>query len=320
MLSEVYMEIPIYLFTGFLESGKTRFIQETLEDENFNAGENTLLLVCEEGIEEYNPDKFSDKANIHIEYVENIKLLDTKKLVALEHQWKLDRVMIEHNGMNMVRDLMERLPQNWAIYQEVMFADATTFLNYNINMRGLMVDKLQGCELIVFNRCNPQIDKMKLHKIVRGSNRRTNIIYEQENGEIEYDQIQDPLPFDLNAPVIEIKDKDYAIWYRDIVEELTKYSGKTVCFKGIVAFNRSQPKNTFFLGRHVMTCCVEDITYMPFLCRWKEADKLHMRDWITVTASVEIQFNKRNGQKTPVFRIISVVPAQKPDQEVATFY
>ena len=47
------MQIPVYAFTGFLDSGKTKFIQETLEDERFNAGERTLLLVCEEGEEEY---------------------------------------------------------------------------------------------------------------------------------------------------------------------------------------------------------------------------------------------------------------------------
>lgn len=51
-------EIPVYLFTGFLEAGKTKFIQETFEDPRFNNGENTLLLVCEEGIEEYDPSRF----------------------------------------------------------------------------------------------------------------------------------------------------------------------------------------------------------------------------------------------------------------------
>ena len=49
-------QIPVYLFTGFLEGGKTKFIQETLEDGRFNKGEPTLLLVCEEGIEEYAPE------------------------------------------------------------------------------------------------------------------------------------------------------------------------------------------------------------------------------------------------------------------------
>ena len=46
-------DIPVYLFTGFLESGKTKFIHETLMDERFIAGENTLILLCEAGIEEY---------------------------------------------------------------------------------------------------------------------------------------------------------------------------------------------------------------------------------------------------------------------------
>ena len=45
--------IPVYLFVGFLESGKTKFIQETFEDPNFDSGDKTLLLVCEEGEEEY---------------------------------------------------------------------------------------------------------------------------------------------------------------------------------------------------------------------------------------------------------------------------
>ena len=148
------MEIPVYLFTGFLEAGKTQFIQETLEDENFNAGENTLLLVCEEGVEEYGTSRFADAEHIHIEYVEGIENLDAHKLSLLEHNLQLDRVMIEQNGMTTAKDLLERLPENWAIYQEVMFADAQTFQNYNTNMRSLVVDKLQGCELIVFNRCD----------------------------------------------------------------------------------------------------------------------------------------------------------------------
>ena len=47
------MEIPVYVFMGFLESGKTSFIQDTLEEDYFNNGERTLLFACEEGMEEY---------------------------------------------------------------------------------------------------------------------------------------------------------------------------------------------------------------------------------------------------------------------------
>ena len=46
-------QVPVYLFTGFLESGKTKFAQQTLEDASFNNGDRILLLVCEEGVEEY---------------------------------------------------------------------------------------------------------------------------------------------------------------------------------------------------------------------------------------------------------------------------
>ena len=52
---------------------------------------------------------------------------------------------------------------------------------------------------------------------------------------MEYDEIQDPLPFDLSAPVVQIGDEDYAIWYRDIIEEMDKYQGKTVEFTGLIA-------------------------------------------------------------------------------------
>ena len=40
-------EIPVYLFTGFLDAGKTRFAQQTLEDKSFNNGDRILLLLCE---------------------------------------------------------------------------------------------------------------------------------------------------------------------------------------------------------------------------------------------------------------------------------
>ena len=54
-MTQAPAEVPVYLFTGFLEAGKTKMIQETLEDEGFNDGSHILLLVCEEGLEEYDP-------------------------------------------------------------------------------------------------------------------------------------------------------------------------------------------------------------------------------------------------------------------------
>lgn len=312
------MAIPVYVFTGFLDSGKTRFMQGTLEDERFNAGEKTLLLVCEEGEEEYAPEQFSG-ANVHIEYIDDQDALDEKSLEALRKKYRAERVMVELNGMKLVSDFYAKMPESWQVYQEIMFADASTFLMYNANMRSLVVDKVGGCELIVFNRYDESIDKMELHKIVRAINRRCDIAYEDENGEVEYDDIEDPLPFDLDADVIEIKDEDYGIWYRDVSDDMKKYSGKTVKFRAQVAHTRKAEKGCFVPGRFIMTCCVDDIEFMGFVCQYEGAEELQQRSWVWVTAKISLRYHKLYKDMGPVLTAIEITPAEKAEQDVVTF-
>lgn len=313
------MEIPVYLFTGFLEAGKTRFIQETLEDRRFNAGERTLLLMCEEGEEEYAPDTFAG-GNVFIETIEEESSLTPANLAALQKKHRATRVLVEYNGMWMLDSLYQNMPEEWSIYQEFLFVDARTFLNYNANMRPLVVDKFKSCELVVFNRADDTTDKLMFHKIVRATSRRANIAFEYPNGKVEYDEIEDPLPFDINAPVIEIADGDYALWYRDVTEDAGKYSGKTVRFKGTVALSPKLGRDVFIIGRHVMTCCADDIKYAALVAKWPESSTLHKRDWVMLTAKISIEFHKAYGTKGPVLTAISVEPAEKPEEEVATFY
>ena len=313
------MELPVYLFTGFLEAGKTRFIQETLEDERFNAGERTLLLVCEEGVEEYAPEQFSGK-NVFIEVLDDSSQLNADHLAKLQMAHNAERCVVEYNGMWLLDELYQNMPEDWVIYQEICFADANTFLSYNANMRQLMVDKLKSCEMIVLNRAKPDLDKQEVHKIVRGVSRRADIAYESPDGDVVYDDIEDPLPFDLEAPVVEIQDQDYAVWYRDISEETKKYGGKTLRFKGMVVCSPKLPKNTFLCGRYLMTCCEADIAYTGLACQWDKADALQSKRWVTVTATVAIKFSSVYGKRGPVLQVQSVEPAQPPAQEVATFY
>lgn len=312
------MAIPVYVFTGFLDAGKTRFMQGTLEDERFNAGEKTLLLVCEEGEEEYDPSAFSG-SNVHIEVVEDQDALTDADLEAMRKKYRAERVCVELNGMKLVSDFYAKLPKNWVVYQEIMFAEAATFPLYNANMRSLVVDKVGGCEMIVFNRVDDSVDKMELHKIVRAINRRCDIAYEDENGEVEYDEIEDPLPFDIEADVIEIADDDYGIWYRDITEEMKKYSGKTVKFKAQVAHTKKVEKDCFVPGRFIMTCCVDDIQFMGFVCQWPGAEQLRQRDWVWVTAKISLRYHKMYKDMGPVLTAIEIEPAEKAQQDVVTF-
>ena len=160
---------------------------------------------------------------------------------------------------------------------------------------------------------------MPLHKLARAVNRRVNIMYEYTDSTTQYDEIVDPLPFDLNAPVIEIKDEDYAIWYRDISEEPKKYKDKTVRFKAQVARMRKERDGFFAPGRFVMTCCVEDIQFMGIPCKYEQAEQLHVRDWVMVTATVNVRFHALYRGVGPVLTALRVEPAQPAAQEVATF-
>lgn len=312
-------QIPVYLFTGFFEAGKTKAIQETLEDDRFNSGERTLLLMCEEGIEEINPDRFPGK-NVFVENVEDASQITADYLYSLEKKYKIERVIVEYNGMWLLNDLYSNLPEKWFIYQEILFADAATFVSYNANMRSLVVDKLTNAEMIIFNRSNEKTDKDEFHKIIRGISRRCAIAYENADGTMDYDEKEDPLPFDVNAPVIEIADRDYALWYRDMAEEPDKYNGKTVKFKGIVAVNGKLPKNTVVCGRHVMTCCVEDISYKGLVTVIPDGVSLNNRDWVVITADFVVEYNKLYRAKGPVLKVKEIEKSEKPEQEVATFY
>ena len=312
------MQIPVYVFTGFLDSGKTKFIQETLEDPRFNDGERTLLLVFEEGEEEYDLSSYPHQ-NVYLEVLDQ-QTVTAKQLQALAKKYKAQRVVAELNGMQLVGDIYSRFPQEWAVAQEVMFADATTFMTYNANMRNLVMDKLVGGQMVIFNRLEPGADTMPLHKLVRAANRNIDIMYEYTDGSTAYDEIEDPLPFDINAPVIMIHDEDYALWYRDVTEEPEKYDGKTVCFKGQVARLRREKNGMFAPGRFVMTCCADDIQFCGVPCLYTGSAALQSRQWVTVTAKVSAQRHALyHGELGPVLTAIKVDSAEPALQDVATF-
>ena len=312
------IQLPVYVFTGFLDSGKTKFIQETLEDPRFNAGERTLLLVFEEGEEEYDFTAYPHQ-NVYLEVVDQ-QTVTTKELQALVKKHKPQRVVAELNGMQLIGDIYSRFPENWAIAQEVMFADSTTFLAYNANMRNLVMDKLVGGQMVVFNRLTPGQDTMPLHKIVRAANRRIDILYDYTDGTTQFDELEDPLPYDINAPILMIADDDYAIWYRDLTEEPEKYDGKTVSFKAQVAMLKRDKNAMFAPGRFVMTCCEDDIQFCGVPCKYEAAHTLHTRSWVAVTATIQVENHALyQGDLGPILTAIKVEPAEPAIPDVATF-
>ena len=192
---------------------------------------------------------------------------------------------------------------------------------YNANMRNLVMDKLVGGQMVVFNRLAPGADTMPLHKLVRAANRRMDILYDYTDGTTQFDEIEDPLPFDVGAPVIEIKDEDYALWYRDVTEEPQKYDGKIVQFKAQVAKLRREKDTMFAPGRFVMTCCIDDIQFCGVPCHYPDSKKLESRSWIMVKASIRAEKHALyKGELGPVLTAMELTTDAAPAvEEVATF-
>lgn len=313
-------DISVYLFLGFLESGKTKFIQETLEDKRMETGERTLLLICEEGEEEYKPEKFEVK-NVAVVTLESADELTVENLERLTRKYDVRRVVVEYNGTWLLQQFFDAMPESWVINQMMTFFDAGTFLNYNANMRQLVFDKVQMTQMVVFNRFKGEYDKLAFHKTVRGISRRPDIVYEYIGGKAEFDDIEDPLPFDVNAPVIEIEDRDFAWFYRDMAENGENYVGKTVKFKGMTAVSKKTPAGFIVLGRHIMTCCEADISYDGFAvktCGLIEGVKT--RDWLTVTAKIAMEYNSVYRSVGPVLTALKIERAEAPEEQIATYY
>lgn len=311
--------IPIYLFLGFLESGKTKFIQETLEDRRFNNGEKTLVLICEEGIEEFDLEKMPKK-NIVFHTIEDKEDFTEENFTKILKESGAERVVVEYNGMWTMDDFFGAMPEETTIAQVMFFVDATTFMNYNSNMRSLVVDKLNAAEMTVFNRFTEDYDPQEFHKIVRGVSRRSEIVYEYTDGRVAYDDIEDPLPFDVEADEITIEDKDFALWYRDLMDEPEKYDGKVMHFKGIVADNGKFPSNCYAIGRHIMTCCVEDIQYCWMVAQYEGSERPKNQDWVNISGKIKVQKHKLYRGKGPVLFVRDIAKTNAPEQPVATFY
>ena len=316
--------IPVYLFLGLLESGKTKLIQETLEDPEFDDGGITLLLVCEEGELEYTQSRFAKPNNVVIKVVEDKASFNVANLTRWAAESKCSRVMIEFNGMWMVRELYEALPSNMSLFQSLMTVDSNTIFIYSKDngMKGLLIDKLSQAEMVVFNRAdvvNSDDKKMELHKLVRQASRKSDIVYEFKDGTVEYDEIPDPLPFDINAEVIEIKDDDYGVWMLDCQNNISNYEGKTITFLAQVCQTKKAGNGFFIPGRFVMTCCAADIQFIGFPCKYDGYELLHDKDWVRVTATLHMSTNPVYKNKGPVLTARSVVSALKPKNEVVTF-
>ncbi|WP_099468408.1 TIGR03943 family putative permease subunit [Konateibacter massiliensis] len=312
------MEIPVYLFTGFLESGKTVFIKDTIQDPNFSHGEKTLVILCEEGMEELE-EEYLRKSNTSVVVLDSQEELTEEFLKDCGVKYDPERVFIEFNGMWDTKALLEtKFPKYWEILQIITLINGETYEAFMSNMRSLLVNHYTESDMVIFNRCTKDMDLAAFRRSVKAVNKKAQVYFEGED--IDPQNTSELLPFDLDAEVIEIEDEDYGIWYLDAMDNPKKYNGKTVSFTAVVFKPNKLSDETFVPGRHAMTCCADDISFIGFICKSQNAEKLHHKQWVKLTAQVRIEYRKEYKGKGPVLYTKKIASCEKPEDDLVYFY
>ena len=308
-------DIPVYLVAGFLDGGKTNFINGILED-GFARQDRTLLICCEEGEEEYNPKALDNVTVVTVEDEEDLKC---SQLKAWEKQYKPKQVLIEYNGMwQMERLYRDVLPANWVLYQIMTFVQASTFELYAKNMGQMMMEKITNADLLVFNRCTEELKATLRSRNLRMVNRRADIYLEDNAGNSEDYNNDDTCPFDLDQELIDIPDDDFGVWYVDVMDHPDRWAGKMVHMKLIMCHSKKYP-GIHCPGRFAMVCCENDVQFLGLIAKGRDLNQYQNRDWIEVTARMAVENHEAYQGKGPVMHVISIGPCEKPAQEVVTF-
>lgn len=307
---------PVYMINGFLESGKTEFICFTLAQEYFQIEGKTLLLLCEEGENEYDP-VLLRRSRTEVELIEREEDFNPAHLTDLEKLHKPERIIIEFNGMWNYKNA--KLPWYWRIEQQITTIDGSTFPMYYTNMRSLLAEMIRKSEMIIFNRCDSVRDQLNTYRRnVKAVNASADVVFEDSGGEIN-EIFEEDLPYDLSQDTIRLNDNGYGIWYLDAMDHLERYVGKKLQFTAMVLKPEEFPKGYFVPGRMAMTCCADDMAFLGYACEYAGAEGLKQREWVKVTARVAKEYWEDYQGEGPVLHALAVEKTRAPKEEIISF-
>ncbi len=306
---------PVYVINGFLESGKTEFICFTLAQPYFRIKGKTLLILCEEGENEYEEELLRG-SNTVLELVEDEEDFTPNKLIELEKKHNPERIIIEYNGMWNYKNA--KLPVHWKIEQQITTIDGSTFPMYFNNMRSLLAEQVRNSEMIIFNRCDGIEDLGSYRRNIKAINPSADVIFETSEGEVD-EIFEEDLPYDLNQEIIELDNTGYGIWYLDSMDHLERYIGKKIQFVAMVYRPDDFPKGYFVPGRMAMTCCADDMAFLGYACEYAGAEALEQKEWVKVTATVSKEYWEDYNGEGPILHAVSVEKTKAPKEEIISF-
>ena len=313
------MEIPVYLFTGLLESGKTTLIQEVSKEEGFLEPGTTLLIQCEEGEEEFS-EEFLREYRIVLISSEEQEELNELFWKRCERDYRPAQIIVEYNGMWEMDALFgSGIPEEWFIGGIYSTVDASTAELYISNMRKTFMEPLRDSNLIIFNRCTEDTDRLKFRRSLKALNPQVQVAFEKADGTM-YENEAEVLPFDYSRNTVEIEDMDYGLWYLDAMDHPDRYMGKEVSFTARYCASAKPHQKYFVPGRHIMTCCEDDIQFLGFICYYEMDDMpFEHGDWVNVTAGFDYGECRLYGEEGPILQLAHIEKGTKPEQELVTF-
>lgn len=292
--------LPIFVINGFLEAGKTQFMKFTMQQEYFQTDGNTLLIVCEEGEEEYDKDLL-ESTHTTVKYIDDISDFTKEKMIEFTKEVNPERILIEWNGL-WEQDKIQ-IPDIWHVNQMITIYDTSTLDLYikNKDLKAYMGKMLKDSELVICNRAD-DIDEEILstyHLQIKAMAPNAEIIFEGEEGEITGD-FSINLPYNLDDSKLVIKPEEYGIFYVDAMDRTEKYDGKEVEFVAQVVRPDGIGDDILIPGRRAMTCCEADIQFLGFVCHYKGAKNFKNKDWVKVKGKIKYEMSPQYRAKGPV--------------------
>ena len=293
-------QLPVFVINGFLEAGKTQFMKFTMQQENFRTDGNTLLIVCEEGEEEYD-EGLLESTHTTVKYIDDISDFTKEKMIEFTKEVDPERVLIEWNGL-WEQDKIQ-IPDIWYVNQMITIYDTSTLDLYikNKDLKAYMGKMLKDSELVICNRAD-DIDEEILstyHLQIKAMAPNAEIIFEGEEGEITGD-FSINLPYNLDDSKLVIKPEEYGIFYVDAMDRTEKYDGKEVEFVAQVVRPDGIGDDILIPGRRAMTCCEADIQFLGFVCHYKGAKNFKNKDWVKVKGKIKYEMSPQYRAKGPV--------------------
>lgn len=312
------MKTRIYLFTGFLDSGKSTFINDTITTTDFCEGEKSLLIVSEQGELEYDQEQL-ESFNCDLVYVNSEETWTYEYFEELKNKYNPTQVLIEVNGMYNVNKLLDcSLPDEWEIVQVLTTINAQTFGLYIQNMRSLMYQHVVHTDLLIINRINDSIKKSFLRNNIKAMNSTCQIVYEKEDGTVNTLD-DDELPFDISSDELVILDHDFGLFCMDALENPEKYLDKVVTLKGKFIGRDKQLEDGFVLGRQAMVCCEEDTSLIGMVCVHPAAKQLIPEEWIQVKGKIAVEFDYELNGDVCILKVEDLKVVPPLENEYVTF-